>query len=203
MKTTEEPLGIRSYLKESAELLYRSAAELTETEVDSAIEAIVATLQAGKSLLVCGNGGSAADAMHITGELVGKFLLNRQAFKAVCLSCNPSVLTAWSNDVAYDTVFARQVEAYGDRGSVLLGLSTSGNSRNVIEAFQTARTMGLLTIALTGDGGGKLARLADICLEVPSSETPMIQQVHICIYHYICAQVEIRLAALSVQGDLS
>lgn len=194
VKMSMESSGIRRYLGASAELLSQTAAELPEATVDAAIEAIVMSLEAGNSLLVCGNGGSAADAMHIVGELVGKFLIDRRAFKVVCLSCNPAVLTAWSNDVSYDTVFARQVEAYGERGGALLGLSTSGNSENVIEAFHAARAMDVVTIAMTGNGGGRLAQIADICLTVPSSSTPMIQQVHVCLYHYICERVEARLA---------
>lgn len=189
-----ESSALRRYLEDSAALLHQTAAALPEATLDAATEAIVTALEAGRSLLVCGNGGSAADAMHIAGELVGKFLIDRRAFKVMCLSCNPAVLTAWSNDVSYDTVFARQVEAFGERGGVLLGLSTSGNSENVIEAFRTARAMEVVTIAMTGDGGGRLGQVADICLTVPSTSTPMIQQVHVCLYHYICEQVEARLA---------
>lgn len=202
MKTAPESAGVRGYLEDSADLLRRTAAQLPETRVHAAIEAIVSSLQAGRSLLVCGNGGSAADAMHIAGELVGRFLINRQAFKVICLSCDPAFLTAWSNDVGYESVFARQVEAHGERGGVLLGLSTSGNSENVMEAFRTARDMGLVTVALTGDGGGRLAEFSDICLEVPSADTPMIQQCHICLYHYICAQVERRLAAVGAEDGM-
>ena len=146
-------------------------------------------------MLVCGNGGSASDAMHIAGELVGRFLKERKALNCVCLSSNPSVLTAWSNDYSYDTVFSRQTEAYGAPGGVILGISTSGNSRNVIEAFRVAKDMEMITIGLTGEGGGKMAEVTDILVEVPSRSTPMIQQVHICLYHHICEQVEARLAA--------
>lgn len=170
------------------------AADGPQAPVEEATDLLVNTLGAGKPLLVCGNGGSAADAMHIAGELVGKFLIERPAMKVICLTCNPSVLTAWSNDVSYDSVFSRQVEAYGESGGVLLGLSTSGNSENVVQAFASARALGMSTIAMTGQGGGRLAPLSDICLAVPSSSTPMIQQAHICLYHYICEQVEARLA---------
>jgi D-sedoheptulose 7-phosphate isomerase len=164
--------------------------------MDRAVDVIVDALATGHPLLVCGNGGSAADAMHITGELVGRFLQDRRAWRAICLSDNPAVLTAWSNDHSFDTVFARQVEAYGGRGAVLLGLSTSGTSRNVVAAFDQARHMHMRTIALTGEGGGSLAPLADFLLAVPSRHTPLIQQAHLCLYHYLCEQVERRLMAI-------
>jgi Phosphoheptose isomerase len=185
----------QSYLEGAAALLRETAGTLSQAKVNAAVDVIAQALSNAKPLLVCGNGGSASDAMHITGELVGRFLLERRALKAISLSSNPAVLTAWSNDYNYDTVFSRQVEAYGEPGAVLVGISTSGNSRNVIEAFRVARAGNMTTIALTGAGGGRLAPLADILLDVPSSSTPQIQQVHICIYHYICQQVEQRFAA--------
>ena len=189
-------MSLRDYLTQSADVL-RSAAEAVSPEaMDRAIECIVETLAAGQPLLVCGNGGSAADAMHITGELVARFLQDRRAFRAICLSDNPVVLTAWSNDITFETVFARQVEAYGGEGAVLLGLSTSGTSRNVVAAFERARRMQMRTIALTGAGGGALAPLADYLFAVPSRSTPLIQQVHLCLYHYLCEHVERRLASL-------
>jgi D-sedoheptulose 7-phosphate isomerase len=128
--------------------------------------------------------------MHITGELVGRFLRERKALRAICLSSNTAVLTAWANDYSYDTVFSRQVEAYGGPGDVLLGLSTSGNSVNIIAAFEAARKLGMTTIAMTGEGGGKLGLKSDILLDVPSHSTPLIQQVHICMYHYLCQTIE-------------
>ncbi|PWC59591.1 phosphoheptose isomerase [Azospirillum sp. TSH7] len=167
---------------------------LDPARVEAAVDAVTAALGANKALLVCGNGGSASDAQHITGELVGRFLKERRGLKAICLSSNPAVLTAWSNDYSYDTVFSRQTEAYGEPGGVILGISTSGNSRNVIAAFEVAKQMGMTTIAMTGEGGGKMAELSDILLDVPSRSTPLIQQVHICLYHYLCEQVEARLA---------
>ena len=185
-------MTLRDYLTESSALLTAAADVTSPNVMDGAIEAVVTALRAGKPLLVCGNGGSASDAMHITGELVGRFLRERRALKAICLSANPAVLTAWSNDYSYETVFSRQVEAYGEKGAVLLGISTSGNSTNVIKAFEQARTMQMETIALTGEGGGKLGPLAGYLLAAPSRCTPLIQQVHICLYHYLCAQIEER-----------
>jgi D-sedoheptulose 7-phosphate isomerase len=181
-------MTIREYLDQSARALEGAADAISQEVIDAAIQTVVTALPA-KPLLVCGNGGSAADAMHITGELVGRFLRDRRALRVICLSDNPAVLTAWSNDCSYDTVFARQVEAYGEKNAVLLGISTSGNSRNVVAAFQQARKMEMKTIALTG-AGGQLGALADHALAVPSRSTPIIQQVHICIYHYLCQKVE-------------
>lgn len=161
--------------------------------VERTITLIAAALAAGKPLLVCGNGGSAADAMHIVGELVGRFLKERRALKAICLADNAVVLTALGNDYAFETVFARQVEAYAEPGAVLLGISTSGNSGNVVAAFETARRLGVMTVALTGAGGGRLAALADVLVDVPSNHTPAVQQIHHCLYHYICGEIEARL----------
>jgi D-sedoheptulose 7-phosphate isomerase len=160
------------------------------TRLNHATRAIIQSLRAGSALLVAGNGGSAADAMHIAGELVGRFLKNRPALNARALSADPCILTAWSNDFSYDTVFSRQVEAYGARGGILLLLSTSGNSPNVILAARTARALGMTVIALTGAGGGVLAAEVDWLLNVPASETPRIQELHIATYHFMCEAVE-------------
>ena len=184
---------LREYLAESSALLMAAAGAVPQPAVDAAVDAIVCALAAGKPLLVCGNGGSACDAMHITGELVARFLEERRALKAICLSSNPAVMTAWSNDYRFATAMARQVEAYGEPGAALLGISTSGNSENILAAFERAREMGMLTIALTGEGGGKMAALADCLLAVPSRNTPLIQQVHVCIYHYLCQRIEQRM----------
>jgi D-sedoheptulose 7-phosphate isomerase len=186
---------LSSYLATSQQVL---AATLEhprlEERMEEAISRCVGALAADKVMMVCGNGGSAADAMHITGELVGRFLKERKALNCVCLSSNPSVLTAWANDYEFATVFSRQVEAYGTTGGVLLGISTSGNSENVVRAFAAARALGVWTIGMTGEGGGKMAPVSDILLDVPSRATPLIQQVHICLYHYLCQEIEARLA---------
>ncbi len=158
--------------------------------VRQAIDLIVAALRAGKPVLVCGNGGSAADALHISGELVGRFFRERRGLPVICLSANPSVLTAWANDVSFESVFARQVEAFGQPGSVLWCLSTSGRSKNVVAAAGAARQLGLSVIAMTGEGGGLLAGLSDVLLDVPSRSTPRIQEMHIVLYHFICERVE-------------
>jgi D-sedoheptulose 7-phosphate isomerase len=183
-----------AYLTASADILTKTAQTLDPARMDQAIAAIVSAFKANRALLVCGNGGSASDSMHITGELVGRFLKERRALKAICLSSNPSILTAWTNDYDYDTVFSRQVEAFGEPGGVLIGLTTSGNSPNVLNAFAKARELGMTTIAFTGEGGGKSAALADILLDVPSRSTPLIQQAHICLYHFLCEHVETAMA---------
>jgi D-sedoheptulose 7-phosphate isomerase len=188
-------LNFETYCADSASHLTEAARHLPEERLAKAVNAIVAAIRSGQPLLVCGNGGSASDAMHITGELVGRFLKERKALKVICLSSDAAVLTAWSNDYSYDTVFARQVEAYGGPGGVLMGLSTSGNSANVILAFDKARELGMTTIALTGQGGGELAQKADILLDVPSRSTPFIQQVHVCIYHYLCRNIEVQCSS--------
>ena len=161
-------------------------------KIERAVEIIVASLNGQKPLLVCGNGGSASDAMHIAGELVGRFLVERRACNVIALSANPSVITAWTNDYAYDSVFSRQVEAHGLAGGVLWGISTSGNSDNVVNALRKAKSLNMQTIGLTGEGGGKMGMpdVCDILLDVPSKITPRIQELHIVIYHYICEHVE-------------
>ena len=158
--------------------------------IEQAIHLVAAALRANKPVLVFGNGGSAADAMHISGELVGKFRFERAAMNVICLNTNMTVLTAWSNDVNFETVFTRQVEAHAQEGSVLWGLSTSGNSPNVVSAFALARVRGLKTIAMTGSDGGKLRDLADLLIASPGSDAPSAQNVHVVIYHYMCEEIE-------------
>jgi D-sedoheptulose 7-phosphate isomerase len=185
---------LTAYLAQSRQALDETIAWPGMAAVDDAVALIGAGLAEGKPLMVCGNGGSASDAMHIAGELVGRFLKERKAIDCICLSANTAVLTAWANDYAYDTVFARQVEAHGKNGGVLLGISTSGNSTNVVRAFEAARALGVRTVALTGRGGGRLAPLSDVLIDVPSRQTPIIQQLHVCIYHYVCERIEERFA---------
>ena len=166
---------------------------LTE-RIEETVSVIVSALKLDKPLLVCGNGGSSSDALHIAGELVGRFLVERKACNVIALSANSSVLTAWANDYAYNTIFSRQVEAHGCNGGVLWGISTSGNSENVILALKQAKVMGMKTIGLTGDGGGAMAESCDILVDVPSKITPRIQELHIVIYHYICEMVESKVS---------
>jgi D-sedoheptulose 7-phosphate isomerase len=187
-------MTLADYLAQSADLIRVSSAHVPAENMERAIALCVTAFKNGKSLLVCGNGGSASDAMHIAGELVGRYLKERKGLSCICLSDNPATLTAWANDYDYASVFARQVEAYGAPGSVLIAISTSGNSPNVVQAAQKAKETGLGVIGLTGQGGGKLAAHCDILLDAPSKTTPLIQQVHICLYHYLCEQIEARMA---------
>ncbi len=185
-------MTISQYLTGTAKLLTETAEAGLGQPVASAIDVLVEAIDAKKSVLVCGNGGSAADAMHIAGELVGRYLLDRPAYKVISLGSDPAITTAWSNDFEYETLFARQVEALGEKGGVLWCLSTSGDSENVVRAVVAAKNQGMTSIAFTGRGGGKLAD-ADILVAVPSLSTPRIQEIHTCLYHYVCEQVEHRL----------
>jgi D-sedoheptulose 7-phosphate isomerase len=166
-------------------------------QISQAVDLLVERLSAGNKVLVCGNGGSAADAMHICAELVGRFFQERRALPAVALNADPAVLTAWSNDYGYEFVFSRQVEALAKRGDVVWGISSSGNSRNVVAALRTAHELGASTIAMTGQGGGAMAEHADVLLAVPLSVTPRIQEVQTVTYHIICEAVETALCNAS------
>ncbi len=183
-------MTLPDYLRKSMAVIEATMQTNAMIQTEKAIDAITAAFRAHKILLVCGNGGSASDSLHIAGELVGRFLKERPALKCLALSSNPAVLTAWANDYSYETVFSRQVEAFGESGGVLLGISTSGNSANVLQAMAEAKKKGMITIGLTGEGGGKMKQGCDILIDVASKETPMIQQVHICLYHYLCQKVE-------------
>jgi D-sedoheptulose 7-phosphate isomerase len=183
-------MSLSGYFAESIRVLELASESWTRELVAGALEAVTGALRAGKPVLVCGNGGSAADAIHITGEMVGRFLMDRKALNVICLSSNTAVLTACANDQTFETVFSRQVEAYGKPGAVLIGLSTSGNAPNVVAAFEKARSMNMGTIALTGEGGGNLFGLSDYLFAVPSRCTPLIQQAHVCLYHYLCQMIE-------------
>jgi len=180
---------IKESLLESAELK-RTVAETMADGIEKAIEAICSALKSGKKVLLMGNGGSAADAQHIAGELVGRFKKERKAIPAISLSTDTSILTAIGNDYGFEKVFERQIEALGNKGDVVIGISTSGNSENVYRAMKLAKKMGLTTIGLLGNDGGKIKNLSDIALVVPSKNTPRIQETHITIGHIICEGVE-------------
>ncbi len=153
-------------------------------------EVLVNALKQGNKALLFGNGGSAADAQHIAAELVGRFAFDRPALPALALSVNSSCVTAIGNDYGFDRVFSRQLEALARPGDIAIGISTSGNSPNIIHAMSAARKMGLLTIALTGSTGGDLRKSVDHCIRVPSNETPRIQECHILIGHIVSELVE-------------
>jgi D-sedoheptulose 7-phosphate isomerase len=141
-------------------------------------------------ILIAGNGGSAADAQHFAGELVSRFYFDRPGLPAMALTTDTSILTAIGNDYGYERLFSRQLEANGRRGDLFIGISTSGNSPNVLLAAETAREMGIKVVGLTGEGGGKLAALCDECICVPSKSTPRIQECHLIVEHILCACVE-------------
>lgn len=166
----------------------------TQANVIAAVgEKLVAAMRNGNTLFLCGNGGSAGDAQHIAAELVGRFTKERRALPAVALTTNSSALTALGNDYEYAIVFSRQLEAFGKAGDMLIGISTSGNSPNVLHALQTAKTLGMVTVGLTGETGGKTKTEAAHCICVPSRDTARIQESHILIGHILCEIVECEL----------
>ena len=160
--------------------------------LEQAADATVAALKSVHKLMVAGNGGSAADAQHMAAEFVCRLADDRPAMRAVALTNNSSALTAISNDYGFERIFARQVEALGQPGDVFVGVSTSGNSPNVLRALELCRTMGIVTIGLTGKSGGKMPPLCDFCLNVPSDVTMYIQQAHLALEHIFCLIVERR-----------
>ena len=158
--------------------------------IEKTIAATVAALRNGNRLYFCGNGGSAADAQHLAAEFSGRFYLDRDALPAEALHCNTSYLTAVANDYSYDVIYSRLVKGIAHKGDVLFGLSTSGNSANIVKAFETAREKGLITVGFTGEQGGKMKELSDYLFNVPSNNTPRIQESHIMIGHIICQLAE-------------
>jgi D-sedoheptulose 7-phosphate isomerase len=162
-------------------------------DMGKAVELIADTLRNGRRLWFCGNGGSAADAQHLAAEFSGRFYTDRRALPAEALHCNTSYLTAVANDYSYDVVYARLVEGICQPGDVLVGLSTSGNSKNIVRAFEAAKAGGVHTIGLTGESGGDMKELSDLLFNVPSKDTPRIQESHIMIGHIICELTEASL----------
>jgi D-sedoheptulose 7-phosphate isomerase len=178
--------------------LQKSIATMTKVLHDETIHAAVVeaaritadAMKAGRKLMVCGNGGSAADAQHLVAEFVSRLTVDRPALRAIALTTDTSILTAIGNDYSYDNVFERQVEALGLEGDVLLAISTSGNSKNCIKALKLARTLGIHTIAYTGNNGGVMSALADINVIIPSDTTMNIQESHLALEHIFCLVVE-------------
>ena len=158
--------------------------------VQDCISVIVKAFKAGNKVLFCGNGGSAADAQHLAAEFSGRFYTDRDALPAEALHCNTSYMTAVANDYSYDVIYSRLIKGIGNKGDVLVGLSTSGNSKNIYNAFEVARKKGITTIAFTGATGGTMKVLSDYLINVPSTDTPRIQESHIMLGHIICQLVE-------------
>jgi D-sedoheptulose 7-phosphate isomerase len=160
------------------------------TKIADVVKIIIAAFENGNKVLFCGNGGSAADAQHLAAEFSGRFYIDRKALPAEALHCNTSYLTAVGNDYGYQYVYARIIDGVAKQGDVLIGLSTSGNSENIVNAFNSANKLGVRTIALTGATGGKMKDISECLINVPSNDTPRIQEAHIMIGHIICQLVE-------------
>jgi D-sedoheptulose 7-phosphate isomerase len=195
MDMNEKPLNaIRMQLLETARNLDTMAAdEALVGLVGGVASACVSALRNGRKILFAGNGGSAADAQHLAGELVSRFAYDRPGLPAFALTTDTSVLTAIGNDYGYDRLFARQVEAVGAAGDVFFGISTSGRSPNVLKALDVARSKGLVTVGMTGHSGGEMAPRCDFLLRVPSDATPRIQEGHIAMGHAICQYIEAQI----------
>ena len=166
------------------------ASEALLQTVKAVTEAITQAFQRGNKVLFCGNGGSAADAQHLAAEFSGRFYIDRDALPAEALHANTSYLTAVANDYSYDVIYSRLIKGLGNKGDVLVGLSTSGNSKNIVLAFEQAKSNGMITVGFTGAGGGKIKDISDYLINVPSTDTPRIQEAHILLGHIICQLVE-------------
>ncbi|HRN56391.1 MAG TPA: D-sedoheptulose 7-phosphate isomerase [Agriterribacter sp.] len=158
--------------------------------VEAVTELITKAFRQGNKVLFCGNGGSAADAQHLAAEFSGRFYIDRDALPAEALHANTSYLTAVANDYSYDVIYSRLIKGLGNKGDILVGLSTSGNSRNIVLAFEQAKSNGMITVGFTGKSGGKMKALSDYLINVPSEDTPRIQESHILLGHIICQLVE-------------
>lgn len=177
----QSSIDVKSLILHDQELIDR---------IEKIVEVITDAFKSGHKVLFCGNGGSAADAQHLAAEFSGRFYTDRKALPAEALHCNTSYITAVGNDYSYDVIYSRMIEGIGNEGDVLIGLSTSGNSRNIVKAIEQSRINKMVSIALTGASGGKMIELADYTLNVPSSDTPRIQEAHILLGHIICQLVE-------------
>ena len=178
-----------AHLAEHRRTLDRTEAGLSD-RFAAAADLLIATLRGGGTVFFCGNGGSAADAQHLAAEFTVRFTVDRRPFRAMTLAADASAMTACGNDLGFERIFARQLEALGRRGDALVAITTSGNSDNVLAALRTARQLGLASVAMTGETGGRAAALADVLLAVPSATTAAIQEMHITIGHALCHVVE-------------
>ena len=176
-------------LEESAGIKKAAAQDLSDVIAEAA-QTVIKAYRSGKKVLLIGNGGSAADAQHIASELVGRFLMERKALPAIALTTDTSVLTSVANDYGFPQIFCKQVAALVKEGDVVLGLSTSGTSPNVVSALRLAREMGAVTVGLTGREGGQMKEVCDLCICVPCDLTPMIQEAHIAVSHALCDYIE-------------
>ncbi len=180
-ESIEQSIAVKQAILSDAEFMHR---------IEQAASIMTASLQAGGKIHFCGNGGSAADAQHLAAELSGRFYYDRPPLNAEALHCNSSYLTAVGNDYGYEHIFARLLQGTARRGDVLVGISTSGNSENILRAYEVCEEMGIITISMTGKTGGKMKEMSTLLLNVPSTDTPRIQECHIMIGHIICEIIE-------------
>jgi D-sedoheptulose 7-phosphate isomerase len=186
---------MKNYIKDQIKKSYETKQTIYENEdllnkIEKVAQMCVELYRGDKKTMLAGNGGSAADAQHIAAELVGRYGFDRPSIPSLALTTDTSNLTAIGNDYGYDQVFSRQLEGMGQKGDIFIGISTSGNSVNIVKAFQSAKQKGITTVALTGRDGGEMAKLADVALVVPSNSTPRIQEAHILIGHILCDIIE-------------
>ena len=182
---------IKNIIKSSVETKQRILKdEKLLTTIETVVDVIVSAFKNKRRIYFCGNGGSAADAQHLAAEFSGRFYKDRKALPAEALHCNTSYLTAVANDYSFDEIYSRLIDGIGETGDLLIGLSTSGNSANIIKAFETARKKEMITIGFTGESGGKMRTLSDHLINIPSTDTPRIQESHIMVGHIICQLVE-------------
>ena len=181
---------IEQRLTDHLEVLQKLKASDLPQKLEKCAECVTKALSEGHKVLFCGNGGSAADSQHLAAEFVGRFQKERKGLPAVALTVDTSILTSVANDYGYETIFARQVQALGKRGDVLVAISTSGNSKNVVLAIEEAKAKGITCIGMTAEGGGKMAEICDICLAVPVRVTARAQEMHILMGHILCELVD-------------
>lgn len=184
IRSIEQSINTKQAILHNAELIER---------IEAAADVMVKALREGKRILWCGNGGSAADAQHLAAELSGRFYYDRPPLNSEAMHCNTSYLTAVANDYGYDLIYSRMIDGACKPGDVLVGISTSGNSVNICNAFRKAKELGVITVAMTGETGGKMKEMADYLLNVPSTDTPRIQESHIMLGHIICEIVEAKM----------
>ncbi|GAB3415950.1 D-sedoheptulose-7-phosphate isomerase [Niabella aquatica] len=186
-------------MKEQIQQLIRSSIDVKQSvlqnqallaTVEQVVALVVDTFKKGNSVYFCGNGGSAADAQHLAAEFSGRFYKDRKALPAEALHCNTSYLTAVANDYSFDLIYARLIQGLGKAGDILIGLSTSGNSKNIVQAFETAQSKKMVTIGFTGESGGSMKPLSDYLINIPAADTPRIQECHMLLGHIICQLVE-------------
>ncbi len=180
-KIIEASINVKQQVLKNEELI---------STIEKVVDVIVKAFQSGNHVYFCGNGGSAADAQHLAAEFSGRFYIDRKALPSEALHCNPSYLTAVANDYGYDVVYSRMIDGIGQEGDVLVGLSTSGNSKNIVNAFEKAREKKIVTVGFTGENGGGMRSCSDHLINIPSTDTPRIQESHIMAGHIICQLVE-------------